>query len=207
MKKLFVLLAAGLAALALVVPVQAAVNNGVHIEYDGFGRVELDFRRDAHYKDVQITVEDADGRAYEAVLADMDDDELDFVVKDIIPGSYRFALSGVRFSRTGEYKILTGEFKVPEKDEVVIKSVDYDADDRELEIEFNARVQLVQPQVTLLDADGREYEAKIREWDEDGVEFRVEKLVRGAEYTVTVHGIQLPGFDNTVSAAAVFTAR
>lgn len=207
MRKRLALLAAVLTALALVVPVQAAVNDGVRIEYDGFGRVELDFARDVRYRDVQLSVQNEEGNACEALIAEMDDDELSFIVKDIVPGNYSFVLSGLRFGWTGEYESFAGAFRVPDENEVVIKSVDYDADDRELELGFNARVQLEQPQVTLKDAEGKEYDVKLREWDEDGIELRVEKLARGAEYTVTVQGVKPFGFENAVGVSTVFTAR
>ena len=103
---------------------------------------------------------------------------------------YSFSVNGVRSGYSGEYGSVTDSFYVPGAGELVIREVDYDADDRELEVEFNGRVSYGELKVEVTDESGASYEVRLREKDGDSVEVYVEGLNRGGEYTVTVSGVQ-----------------
>lgn len=204
MKKLLSVLL--IALLAASVPVFAAQNDTIRVEYDGYGRVEVDFRKNVRYKDAMVEVKDSQGASLPAVIMDRDEDDLDFVVENLIPGeSYSFNFTGVTYLLSGE-AVPGGSFRVPGEGEVAIKKIDYDRDDRELEIEFVGRVEYEELLVTIEDTVGKTYDVNIRERDRDSLEARVSGLDRGSEYTVTVSGVRLTDSANTVSVSASFVA-
>lgn len=158
--------------------------------YEGLGVVEVEFLRDVQYKDLEVSVQDADGNELKLTVWDRDDDELSFRVKDIVPGmTYNYTISGVRAGFSGEYTAVTGSFSVPEQENVAIKKVDYDFDDRELDVEFYNRVDLSSVEVSIRDEEGKLYDVKIRELDRDGFEAYVPKLEWGASYVLEVGGL------------------
>lgn len=207
MKKIFALLLVAAALVSLAVPALAEVPEIKRVEYDGRGYVEVDFVYDVQYSNVQVNVVDATGFSYSAVVRELDEDDISFVVESIVPGKeYNFSISGVRSGFSGEYESVSGSFVVPAEGEILIKSVDYDADDRELDIEFSSRVEYNNPIVKIQDASGSVYEGRIIEKDRDSIEVRVGELKRGDEYSVTVEG--LVGADGSaVYANKSFIAR
>lgn len=197
---LVLLLVASVSALAVQ-------NDTIRVEYDGYGRVEVDFRKNVRYDEAKVDVRDSSGASLSAVILDLDEDDLDFVVEDLVPGeTYSFTISGVTYRLSGEPVPAEGSFRVPGEGEVAIKKIDYDREERELEIEFAAKVEYADLQVSVEDANGKSYDAKVREKDRDSVELRVSGLDRGVEYSVTVSGVRLPDSANTVSVTENFIA-
>ena len=204
MKKLIAVLLVALFVAS--VPVFAVQNDSPRVEYEGYGRVEVDFRKNVRYDNAMVEVKDSAGAVLSAAIMERDEDDLDFVVENLVPGeTYSFTFSGVTYRMSGE-AVPGGSFRVPGEGEVAIKKIDYDRDDRELEIEFVGRVEYEELLVTIEDANGKTYDSTIRERDRDSVELRVSGLERGAEYTVTVSGVRLPDSANTVSITEKFTA-
>ena len=191
MKKMF----AVLLAVALLAGMTAALADAPvikKVKYEGFGYVEVDFRGDVQYNDPAVTVTDVNGQSYAATIYELDDDDLTFNVANIAEGmDYTFTVSGVRGGFSGEYTFVSDAFSVPGAGELVIREVDYDGEDRELEIEFNGRVRYNDLKVAVTDANGNNYDVRLREKDNDSVEVYVKGLSRGGEYTVMVSGVQL----------------
>ena len=189
MKKFFALV---LALLALFT--YTAIADEVLIEktvYEGRGMVEVDFLRDVQYDQLEVTVQDKDGFIYDTAVFERDDDELGFRVSNLVPGTeYSFTISGVRSGFSGSYGTVSGGFTVPADETLAIKKVEYDRDDRELDVEFFGAVDLQGMEVRITDAAGTEYEAKVREFDRDGFEAYVPGLERGAAYTIEIFGLE-----------------
>ena len=149
MKKIIVTLL--LAALVLAaVPALAqnaftAANGGIvptiqYVTYEGFGFVEVDFLQDVNYENPTVSVTDASGATFTAAIVQLDDDDLAFQITDFAAdAAYNFTISGVRVGRNGSYTSVSGSFTVPPEGAAVIKKVEYDRDDREIDIEFTAR--------------------------------------------------------------------
>lgn len=76
------------------------------------------------------------------------------------------------------------------KKKLYIKDVDFDREDRELEVEFNRRVQFKKPKVVVRNAKGKALKVKILEKDRDGIEVRVKGMKSGKRYTVKVSGVR-----------------
>ena len=217
MKKIIVTLL--LAALVLAaVPALAqnaftAADGGIvptiqYTTYEGFGFVEVDFLQDVNYENPTVSVTDAAGAPVTAAIVQLDDDDLTFQITDFAANAtYNFTISGVRVGRNGSYTSVSGSFTVPLEGAAVIKKVEYDRDDREIDIEFAALVQYENPTVQVIAADGTPINATIYEWDEDSIEARLESPLNiGSEYMVTVTGVRAAQDTAFGSASLTFTA-
>ena len=200
-----------LAALLLLVSsvaAHAAAPEIERVEYEGFGIVDVEFIRDVQYQNPEITILDAQGNAYTSTIWELDDDELTFSVENLNEGEiYSFTISGVRSGFSGEYASVEGEFAVAAKGEVAIKELDYDRSDRELEIEFQGKVQFENPIVEIMDDLGNSYDAQIREMDRDSMELRVSGLEAGRQYRAVVTGVKPEGGDAFGTVSGLFTVR
>ncbi len=176
--------------------------------YEGFGYVEVDFFRDVNYENPAVTVTDATGAAVSATIVQLDDDDLTFQIADYATdATYNYTISGVREGRSGEYTSVTGSFIVPLEGAAAIQKVDYDRDDREVDIEFTALVQYEAPAVQIITADGTTINATVTDWDEDSIEARLDSaLTIGTEYMVTVTGVRSAQDAEYGSASFTFTA-
>ncbi|NLW79561.1 MAG: hypothetical protein GXY32_09145 [Ruminococcaceae bacterium] len=164
------------------------------VEYDGNGKVEVDFVGKVSWENPKVTVKDGAGKTYAARVTDRDSDELDFKVSGIAAGkSYTYTISGIK-ARYGKadagYGSVSGKFSTPKASAIVVESIEYDRDDGELNIDFLGWVQYQNPTVTVTDSAGNNYPASIREWDSDDMEIYVPGLVYGQQYTVKVSGIK-----------------
>lgn len=205
MKKMIALLTA--AILVLAVSISAAADAPIleDVKYEGFGYVDVDFHGDVQYSDVKVSVTAEDGTPHDAEIWKLDEDDLTFNAANLEEGSlYSFTITGVRSLRGGEYSSVSGSFRVPSGDEMYIKEVDYDSREGDLEIEFRGRVRFQEPTVTVEDASGATYEARIIERDDDGIEAIVRGLEGGVEYSVVVTGVQASGADAFGTARAMF---
>ena len=152
-KKLLALVVSVMTIMATTVPALAATPTIQKTEYEGSGYVEVDFTRNVQYKSAKVTVKDSSGKKYTATIKKKDNDDLLFYVKNIKAGKkYTYTISGVRTGRSGSYKKVSGKFTVPAKNKVTIKSLDYDREDRELEIDFASKVLYKSAKVTVKDS-------------------------------------------------------
>ncbi len=176
--------------------------------YEGFGYVEVDFLQDVNYENPTVTVTDANGVAIAATIVQLDDDDMTFQISDYAAdATYNYTVSGVRVGRSGEYTSVTGTFIVPLEGAAVIKKVEYDRDDRDVDIEFAALVQYEAPAVQIVTADGTTINATITDWDEDSIEARLDSALDiGTEYMVTVTGVRSAQDAEYGSASLTFTA-
>lgn len=201
-----------LAAAVLTVPALAlsAVTEPApfRAEYEGKGRVEIDFRRDATYQNLSVTAADAAGNSQTVTILEVDDDDLTFMIENIQPATdYTFTISGVKLPGDADFGSLTGEITTPAAGETSIQKIDFDAEDGELEIEFAGRVDYDNETVTVTAADGTALEARIIERENDSIEIRVSGVTRGEDYTVTVAGVGEAGSGIFGTVQRTFTAR
>ena len=85
--------------------------------------------------------------------------------------------------------------------------MEYDRDDRDVDIEFAALVQYEAPTVQIVTADGTTINATITDWDEDSIEAHLDSALNiGTEYMVTVTGVRSAQDAEYGSASLTFTA-
>ena len=68
-------------------------------EYEGKGRVEVDFNSKVKYKNVKVTVKDNKGATYSTTINEKDNDDLTFTIKNFKTGrTYTYTISGIKKS-------------------------------------------------------------------------------------------------------------
>ena len=85
----------------LVMPVSAAAPQKKSIKYEGYGKVELEFRSKVQWKNAKVTVKDSTGKAYSVKILNKDNDEIEFKILQFKQGQkYTCTVSGVRQGRS-----------------------------------------------------------------------------------------------------------
>lgn len=172
-------------------------------EYEGFGLVDLDLNWDASWAEPQVAVTDTNGNALDTQIFKYDEDDVNFWIPDLTEDQvYSGTVSDPSSGDSAAF-----EFYASSLLSEMIRKVEYDAEDRELDIEFAMDVEFQSPAVTVTDANGTQYETRIAEKDEDGLEVRVKGLTRGATYTLTVTGVKGRTFDTFETYTTDFVAR
>ncbi len=163
------------------------------IEYEGGNLIEVEFVGTVQYKNPRVKLKGAGGRTISAEIVEKDRDELTFYAPGAKPGSrYTYTISGIRSGKTGKYSTISGSFRIPKWDPL-IKDIDYDAREKELELDFIKRVQYKTAKAVVTDANGRTYHCRINEKKAREMEITVKGLRSGITYTVTVTGIRATG--------------
>lgn len=184
MKKVLAIVLTALIITCAAAGAQAALQ--ARAEYEGFGLVDLDLNWDVNWTEPQVSVSDANGNTVDAQVFRYDSDDVDFWVSDLQEDqTYTFNVSGISDGST-----VSSEFFAASERSTMIHSVEYDAGDRELDVEFAMDVEYNNPSVTVSDSAGNTYECSILERDNDSLEVAVKGLTRGSTYTVTVSGVK-----------------
>ena len=98
----------------LVMPVSAAAPQKKSIKYEGYGKVELEFRSKVQWKNAKVTVKDSTGKAYSVKILNKDNDEIEFKILQFKQGQkYTCTVSGVRQGRSGSYGKVSGSVTIP----------------------------------------------------------------------------------------------
>ncbi len=87
-----------------------------------------------------------------------------------------------------------------------VESVDYDAEDREVNIEFYGRVKWKKAKVRIYDSNGKNYAKYIIEKDNDDIDVKVKRLKLGKKYKYKVTGIKKRGSGKYVTVKGSFYA-
>ena len=209
MKKRMISMVLALAMiLSLSVNVFAAAPVIKETDYEGRGLVEVEFTKKVQYKNVKVTVKNEAGTKMTAVIREKDDDDLKFFVKNVKPGAkYSYTISGIRSGRSGSYQTVKGSFTVPKWDPL-FKEIDYDAEDRDLEVDLVKRVQYRNLKVTIKDSAGNTVRCRIQEKDSREIELSIPGgLKTGRTYTLTISGIRPRGTGSYGTITARFTAK
>ena len=92
------------------------------------------------------------------------------------------------------------------KRKLAIKEVDFDKEDRELEVEFNCKVKFRKPKVEVKTTKGKKLKVTIKEKDGDSIEVRVKGMKEGKRYTVKVSGVKAKKGGKYTSVSKKFVA-
>ncbi len=193
-KRAFALLLASLMMFLFTVPVLADVPAVKETEYKGKGVIEVEFAAGrVTYKNVKVTVKDAAGGSLKTKIQRKDNDDIRFRVTGLKADStYTYTITGVRTGKSGSFGTVTGSFKTP-SDTPAIRKIKYDARDRELDIDFETKVQYRSLKVTVKDADGQLLKIRKISKDNDEIELKIAGMKKGQTYTVTISGVRVKG--------------
>ena len=213
MKKKFRLPAALITSLLLTFglaagPVSAASAPKIEeIDYDGGGKVEVEFYGNISYHNSSVTVKDANGKSYRARIIKRDDDDIKFQIYNYKKGmKYRFTIRGIARQGSSNYTSVSGKVKIPSA-KVAVKEIDYDSEDKTVEIDFKDKVKWDAPTVSIMDSQGTEYSINILEKDNDSIEVSVNALTIGETYSYTVTGVNSLGQSGSRTLTGTFVAK
>ncbi len=199
---------------ALVFGITAAPANAAakikEAEYEGKGKVEIDFFSKVEYKNLKVTAKDQSGKNVKVKIEDADDDDLTFKLKSFKSGStYTYKISGIRKKGESKYGTIKGSIKIPKSGgSVPVEKVEYDAKDREVSFEFETKIEYKNLKVTISDGK-KNYVTSIDDDDDedflkDEVEVKVKKLKKGVMYHYTISGIKKAGDKKFTSISGNF---
>ncbi len=199
----------GLAPAAYAAPSKSVAIKA--IKYKNNGNVEVDFKSKVVYKNSKVTVKDSGGKSYSVKATDRDDDDIEFRVNSIVAGkTYTFTISGIKSKWASSYTSISGKFSTPKAKtvnaSVTIKKVEYDADDKELSVDFAQKVKYKNVKATVKDSTGKVYSSWITEKDNDDLEIRVSGLKYGKTYTVYISGVSNINANSYVTVSKTFVA-
>jgi len=179
------------------------------IDYEGNGKVDVEFFGKVVYGKVSVTVKDSAGKTYTATIIDKDSDDLEFKIKNYKAGKkYTFTIKNMKKKGAEKFRKVTGHFKIAGPKECLVEELDYDAVDREVSFEFQGKVEFKNPTVTIKDADGNKISLKIKEYDYEEIEVKLtNKLQKGATYTYTITGVSRKGKNSFKTVKGKFVAK
>lgn len=190
--------------LGAVTPAAMASGLTARSEYEGNGKVSLDFNLRVQYKNPSVVVTDSAGKTYSAKIIERDSDDLEFKATSLKAGKqYNYALSGIRKRGSGSYTTIKGTFRVPSAQKVEIQSIEYKSNGY-VEIDFAQRVQYSGAKVSVTDSAGKKYTAKITERDDDDLKFKVTSIKGSKTYTFKISGIKVRGADSYTTVSGTF---
>lgn len=177
-------------------------------EYEGNGRVEVDFGTKVSYKSAKVTVKDSNGKAYSTKINKKDDDDLTFTIKSFKKGlTYTYKISGIRKKTEKSYSTITGKIKIPAAIAAPkVKKVEYDRKDKDVDFKFTTKVQWKSPKVTIKSGTTN-YVVKINEKDNDEIEVKVKNLTKGKKYTYKISGVRVNGTKTYKTVTGTFVAK
>ena len=177
-------------------------------EYEGNGRVEVDFSSKVKYKNVKVSVKDNKGASYSVKINEKDNDDLTFTIKNYKAGrTYTYTISGVRKSKEKTYGKVTGKVTIPAASGTPrVKKTDYDRKDKELEFDFASDVQWKNAKVVITDGK-KNYSVRILEKDKDSIEVKVSGLKVGSKYNYKISGVRVKGTSVYQTISGTFVAR
>lgn len=175
---------------------------------DAYETIEIDFLKNMKLKSTAaITVKDSQGTSYKTSVHEHDRDDLSLSVAGMKAGkTYTVKIKGIKNATASKYGTLTIKFSVPKKS-TAVKSVEYDADDREVSFDFTNRVSYNNPKVVITSKDGaKNYTATIVEKDNDELTVRVKGLTYGKTYSYKITGVGANASSTSKTLQGTFVA-
>ena len=179
-----------------IVPAGAAVDAKPTVEdvdYEGGGKVEIDFVGKVRWKNPKVTVKDNTGKTYKVSAIKKDDDEIEFRVNGIKKNrKYTVTISGIKKRTAGTYTTVKTTFSVGKavnaKAKATIEKTEYEGGGY-VDVDFRRDVLWKKAKVTVKDSSGKKYTAKIVKKDHDSIDFYVKNIKAGKTYTYTISGV------------------
>lgn len=177
-------------------------------QYQGYGKVEVDFTSNVKYQNAKVTVKDSKGVKYAAVINRKDSDDLTFTIKKFKKGmTYYFTIHGIKRSYEKNFGTASGKIWVPGALQAPrFKKAEYDSEDLEVEFDFYPYIEYKNPKITIT-YGGKNYAVRIIDRDNDSFTVKVRKLTRGRKYNFAISGIRVKGNTTYTTEKGVFTAR
>ncbi len=205
MKKMITAIISFALALAMMVPSLPAYAADIlpkkgsslieDVDYEGKGKVDVEFAGKVAYGKVSVVVKDTDGKSYKATVVKKDNDDLTFRIDNPKTGKdYRFTIKNMKKKGAAKLRSVTGYFRIAGPKECLVDDIDYDAEDKEVSFDFQGKVTFRNPSVQIKDSNGNNIGLNMSEFDADGIEVLLNsKLKKGVTYSYIITGVSRKG--------------
>jgi len=189
-----------------ILPV-AAAQKVWHADYEGKGKVGIDFDKKVRFNNPKVIVKDTEGNTYKVKITDQETKELEFKILGYAADrKYTYQVSGVRLKGESEFRTIKGQITIPKEDgKARVKKVEYDRLDKEVSFKFDEKVKWKSPKVVITDGK-TSYVRRITETDRDEIEVKVRNLKKGVTYRYTISGVKGKGNKNYTTISGSFKA-
>lgn len=179
-------------------------------EYEGKGKVDVEFYGKVKYYKAKVTVKKlSTGESFTADILKKDSDDIEFKSPSYTAGcKYKYTVSGIKKSGADKYTSVSGYFTVPKSTAINIEDIEYDDEDRELSVDFKTKVNWKNPAVKIYSTSG-DYicKGRIIEKDSDSIEVRLDRsLTYGKQYKCKISGIKAKSASTYRTVSKVFYA-
>lgn len=179
-------------------------------EYEGKGKVDVEFYGKVKFYKAKVSVKKlSTGKVYSADILKKDSDDIEFKSPSYTAGcKYKYTISGIKKSGADTYTSVTGYFTVPKASSIKIEEIEYDAEDRELSVDFETKVSWRNPVVKVYNASGTYIcKGRVLEKDNDSIEVRLSReLAYGKKYKCKITGIKAKSASTYRTVSKVFYA-
>ena len=184
--------------------------NSVKYDYDDSDDdIEIDFSSKIKLKvNAKATVKDSTGKTYKTYIEDRDNNEIDLDVTNLKPNKkYTVTITGIKKVSAKKYGTLTIKFSIPKAPANLVKEVDYDSEDKEVDFSFRNNVSYKNVKVVITNtSDTKTYTTKITEKDNDDLCVRVKGLTYGKTYKYKITGVTNKANGSTKTLTGTFQA-
>ncbi len=176
-------------------------------DYEGKGKIEVNFSGKVNYKNVRVCAWDAKGKKIRTTVTDKNPDEIEWTLSKYEMGkTYTFTISGVKAKKEKKYSSVSGKIRIPvNKGKIPVYDIDYDAEDKEADFEFPYPVEWKNVKVKIV-AGNKNYVTKICEKGRQKLEVKVRKMKKGKVYRYRISGIRKKGTSSYVTISGSFVA-
>ncbi len=194
-KTMLTLFTVALVSASAALPVTAAPKVQ-DVDYEGKGRVEVEFTSDVSYRNPGIKVKDSEGKTVPAKIVKKTDDEVTFRIRNYKKGGkYTYVITGILASGETAASKVRGKVTIPKTvSGITVQSVVYKAAKKEVEIEFLEEVEWKNAGIEIRkDNKGTSLVRKIASKEDDEIKASVKKLEKGETYWWRISGIRKKG--------------
>ena len=182
------------------------------VQYDYSGSdddIEINFLSNIKLNSTaKATVKDSSGKSYTTYIEDRDSDEIELNVSNLKSNeTYTITITGIKESTASTYGTVTTKFTIPKASTNLVKDVDYDAEDCEVDFEFSNHVTYENAKVVITDANNtKTYTTNITDYDNDELTVQVNGLTKDSTYKYTITGVTNKSDGTSKTLSGTFTA-
>lgn len=173
------------------------------------GKLNVSFKGEVKYSDtVKATVTDADGKEVECQIRKKNKASMQISVKGLVKGQkYTLTIEGVIAKNATEPATITKTFTAKGMKTACKVAKVTVAKKKFVTIKMKSSAYYKDATVTVKDAEGKTYDAKIVKKAKGNIKIKVAGLKKGEKYTVTITGVKTKKEKNYSSITRTFVAK
>lgn len=173
------------------------------------GKLNVSFKGKVKYSDtVKATITDAEGKEVDCKIKKKNKASMQIAVAGLVKGQkYTLTIDGVIAKNTNEPATITNTFTAKGMKTACKPAKVTVAKKKFVTIKMKSKAYYRDATVTVKDADGKKYEAKIVKKSKGNIKIQVKGLEKGKKYTITITGVKTKKEKNYSSVTKTFTVK